>query len=64
MKHAPYLPGTQCVCVGLEKSEGERGKSESVFQRQAYRTPAILGEWQITLGYDVGMSSEYVNFIF
>ena len=45
---APYLPGTQHVCMGLEKSKGELGKSESMFQRQSYRTPAMPGEWQIT----------------
>ena len=60
---ASHLPGTQYVYEGLEKCEREGEKSELMFQRQAYRTPAVLGEWQITLGCDVGLSSD-VDFIF
>lgn len=46
------------------RKASEVGKSEPLLQRPAYRTPAVLKGWQITLGCRAGLSSEYIGFIF
>lgn len=49
---------------GLREKQGRVGEIRGMFQRQSNRTPAMPGEWQITLECDLDLSSEYVDFIF